>query len=557
VPSPGRLELVAALRNDAELADLPILLSATCASSGERIDSLEVGVDDYLIKPFTQREFIAHVKGILALSELRRDVAERLRRSEARLKAAVDLVGVALYAWNPSTNALQWDDRLRAMWGLPAHALIDYDIWFNAIHRDDRAKVAAAVENCTDPEGDGVFHIEYRVIGITDRVERWISTYGQTRFHEGKAVGFAGAALDITERKRADVTLRASEERFRQFAEHSIDVLTILDIEAMRFDYLSPAFEKIWGEPTLAALTDIDHWSETIHPDDLPDILAALERVRQGENVIQEYRINRRDGTVRWVRHGFFPMRDETGCVWRAGGIAEDITHHKGDQIYVVESNENSRNQLSLQLQSARYEVKTFVSSQTFLEIAPVLISGCVILEIGAPTAEGLATLRELKARRIELPVIANGNSHGDIHLVVQAMKSGAVDWLENPYAESSLLAAVASALAGIREATEARGAAELARKHIADMSSREREVLVGLIGGATNKIIARWLGISPRTVELHRARVMERLGVRTLSAAVLLATSAGLTPLGIAAEPGDRRKRRPSAEKSRKPVTN
>ncbi|MDR3487490.1 MAG: PAS domain-containing protein [Bradyrhizobium sp.] len=323
--------------------------------------------------------------------------------------------------------------------------------------------------------------------------------------------------------------MQGHPQRLRQFAEHLSDVLTILDMEAMRFDYLSPAFEKIWGEPILAALTDVDHWTETIHPDDRTAIPAALDRVRQGQNVVLEYRIDRQDGTVRWIRHRLFPMRDETGCVRRAGGIAEDITRHSGDQIYLVGSNDDSRNQLSLQLQSAGHEVKTFASSQTFLEMAPVLIPGCVILEIDAPTAEGLVTLRELKARRIELPVIANGNSHGDINLVVQAMKAGTVDWLEKPYAESSLLAAVASALAGIRVTTEARGAAELARKRIADMPSREREVLVGLIGGATNKIIARRLGISPRTVELHRARVMERLGVRTLSAAVLLATSAGL----------------------------
>jgi PAS domain S-box-containing protein len=134
-----------------------------------------------------------------------------LRESEARLQAAVDLVGLALYSWDPRTNALEWDTRVKAMWGLPPDAQVDYDAALAAVHPEDRARVEAAIARCVDREGAGVCDIDFRVIGIGDGVERWIATRGQTSFDEGKPVGFLGIALDITGRKRTEEALRDSE----------------------------------------------------------------------------------------------------------------------------------------------------------------------------------------------------------------------------------------------------------------------------------------------------------------------------------------------------------
>jgi PAS domain S-box-containing protein len=125
------------------------------------------------------------------------------RQSEARLKAAVDLVGLGQYSWDPQTNGLEWDERVKALWGLPPEALIDYDVFRAGIHPDDLARVEEAIANCADPGGDGIYDIEYRVIGA-DKVERWIATRGQTAFEGGSPVGFLGVALEVTERKRAE-----------------------------------------------------------------------------------------------------------------------------------------------------------------------------------------------------------------------------------------------------------------------------------------------------------------------------------------------------------------
>jgi PAS domain S-box-containing protein len=163
---------------------------------------------------------------VIGASKIVRDITQekhaevRLRESEARLQAAVDLVKLGRYAWNPQTNELQWDDTLRAMWGLPAGAPVDYDVWRSSVHPDDLARVEAAIQRCTDPRGDGVYDIEYRFIGKMGGVERWIATRGQTNFEKDVPVSFFGVALEVTERKRIEGRLeRRVEERTRELEE--------------------------------------------------------------------------------------------------------------------------------------------------------------------------------------------------------------------------------------------------------------------------------------------------------------------------------------------------
>ncbi|WP_162268344.1 response regulator [Bradyrhizobium manausense] len=142
-----------------------------------------------------------------------------LRESEARLKAAVDLVELGRYSWNPQTNELKWDEKCRAMWGLPADATVDYDTWLTAVHPEDVGAVEAAIQRCIDPRGDGVYDVEYRVLG-DDRGERWIATRGQTQFENDKPVWFYGVVIDVTDRKRIEKRLeRRVEARTRELEE--------------------------------------------------------------------------------------------------------------------------------------------------------------------------------------------------------------------------------------------------------------------------------------------------------------------------------------------------
>jgi PAS domain S-box-containing protein len=326
-------------------------------------------------------------------------------------------------------------------------------------------------------------------------------------------------------RVRAEAALSESEKMFRQFAEHSASVLWIVDIGGHRIEYLSPAYEKVWDEPRDAALENDAPWPRMIHPDDTGRFIEAWNRVAQGEVQKLEYRIVRINGSVRWIRDIIFPMPREQGAISCFAGIAEDITQDGGPRVYLIDADDASRESRISFLQAAGYEVKSFASARAFLEVALVLESGCVVLDTMRPEPGCIAIPRELKSRRTKLPVIAIG----ELGSAVQFMKAGAVDFIEESSVPDALLTAIACAIAEINEAAEHSLASDFMRKRIAELSPREHEVLDALLNGGTNKTIARELGISPRTVEIHRGHVMARLGATTLPELMQMAARAGL----------------------------
>jgi two-component system response regulator FixJ len=195
--------------------------------------------------------------------------------------------------------------------------------------------------------------------------------------------------------------------------------------------------------------------------------------------------------------------------------------------VYVLDDDEAVLRSLERLLSSANFEPVTFESSDLFLTAAKTFKTGCVLLDVRLPGMSCLDVQAQLSRMRGDLPVIIMA-AQGDIQTAVRALKAGASDFLETPYSEHALLGAIEAALEKENRTGRDRDIAGAVQR-IATLSPRERDVLDGLLAGRPNKVIAFQLGISVRTVEVHRARMMERLGVRQLAEAIRLGVMARL----------------------------
>lgn len=197
--------------------------------------------------------------------------------------------------------------------------------------------------------------------------------------------------------------------------------------------------------------------------------------------------------------------------------------------VYIVDDDEAVRDLLAVQLEAAGFKVTTFGSGLDFLQRAPSLTLGCLISDVRMPDIDGLDLQNRLTEMKLNFPVIIM-TGHADVSLAVRAMKAGAVDFIEKPFSEAAILDSIKLAQSRFEQVTKSEAAGETARTRIALLTPRERDVFDGLVAGRQNKIIAYDLSISPRTVEIHRARVLEKMRARSLSELVRLALAAGVS---------------------------
>ena len=193
--------------------------------------------------------------------------------------------------------------------------------------------------------------------------------------------------------------------------------------------------------------------------------------------------------------------------------------------VYLVDDDEAIRRSAGFMLKTSGFAVQTFVSGVELLK-ERALTPGCVLLDVRMPEMDGIEVQQALHARGVAFPVIVM-TGHGDIDVAVQAMKHGAVDFIEKPFEKAVLLAAIEEGFARIENVSRSRTRATEARVKLEALTPRERDVLLGLAHGSSNKIIGFDLGISCRTVEIHRANLMTKLGVASLSGALRIAFAA------------------------------
>lgn len=196
--------------------------------------------------------------------------------------------------------------------------------------------------------------------------------------------------------------------------------------------------------------------------------------------------------------------------------------------VHVIDDDESVRDSLSFLLGSMNLTVLTYPSAEVFLAQRPWGLGGCIVSDVRMPGISGIELLRTLKDKGVDLPLIViTGNA--DIPLAVEAMKAGASDFLEKPFDDAVLLSAIETAL-GNRQTTSRASADTIEiNERLQTLTAREREVLDCLVGGLSNKNIASALGISPRTVEVHRAHVMTKMNATSLSHLIRMALVGGI----------------------------
>ncbi|HET7804011.1 MAG TPA: response regulator FixJ [Pseudolabrys sp.] len=199
-----------------------------------------------------------------------------------------------------------------------------------------------------------------------------------------------------------------------------------------------------------------------------------------------------------------------------------------GAVVHVIDDDDAVRQSTAFLLRAANIQVQTYETATAFLEALPQVRPGCIVTDVRMPGMSGIELLQRLRTLKFALPVIVI-TGHGDVPLAVEAMKAGAMDFIEKPFDDEVLLGAVRAALGAHASDIERQALKSEINSRIASLSNREREVLEGLVAGHPNKTIAYDLGISPRTVEIYRANLMTKMEAASLSSLVRMALLAGI----------------------------
>lgn len=309
--------------------DTPFILVSGTVGEDIAVEAMKQGASDYLLKDRIVRLGPAVQKALdqKRLREAHRE-AERLRAELShRNESFVRALGEIVYDHDVTRQRITWEgDTARCIGWSIAELGTHESGWTERVHPDDLALVNAQL--ATLPI-EPLFVSEYRLRHKAGHYV-WIFDRGViSRNAQGRVTRVIGIMWDITARKLAEESLRESETRFRQLAENIQEVFWMTDLTKNQMIYISPGYEKIWGRSCAELYHSPKLWLEAIHSEDRARVETAILTKQSAGTYDEEYRIQRPDGSLRWVRDRAFPIRDLDGKVFRVVGIAEDMTRQR------------------------------------------------------------------------------------------------------------------------------------------------------------------------------------------------------------------------------------
>lgn len=345
---------------------------------------------------------------------------------------------------------------------------------------------------------------------------RWLNVSAAPITDHGcdEILGIVVLYIDAHDAVQAGAFGVRAARRFRQFAENSGAAIWIADSATEAFTYRNPPHLGLSGA---GDIVDIAGWLDRVDERDRRPLRQHYDAVRQGRTAPFEYGFRGIPGRhARRLREMSFPIRDDVGTIVMIGGMTENVTPPDPSNLYLVGTAMGRSVPAWQMAPGCPCRTKSFGCLAELLDVAQFLTPGCVIVDLASADDAEINLARTLAEYGGALPIIIIGMPETHAATAVAAMRAGAADYLIPPFAEDALGEAITRAAA--RCPAPAAAPAPPGSTRIDRLSKREREVMLGLKAGGTNKSIARDLGISPRTVELHRSHLMERLNVRNLA---------------------------------------
>ena len=324
LPDISGVEVCRQIKNNPALMDVLVAFcSGEATSDDQKVDGLQIGADEYLVKPIGARELLARVQTLVRL----RNTTAALRASEEHHRRLIDILPDAVCLIHQNGHLLAANSQTIVMLGLASDRELLHKTIFDFTPPEDHERIKA--DFLTAQKTGILRNVEYSLLKTDGTVFGVELSATVSLGVNNQPAGLLCVVRDITERRQAQEALQASEERFRQLADHIHEVFWMSTLDKGQIIYVSPAYEKIWGRTCSSLYSEPQSWSDAIHPDDRPSVVEnALSKQATGE-YDEIYRVIRPDGTIRWIQDRAFPVRNASGNIYRIVGIADDITKRK------------------------------------------------------------------------------------------------------------------------------------------------------------------------------------------------------------------------------------